>query len=42
MRVHAGQLADYVGVTAASRGALVYMTLGIVRWVEPSVGQESN
>lgn len=35
MRVHAGQLADYLRVTGASRGALVYMTPGIIRWVTP-------
>jgi len=36
MRVHAGQLEDYLRVTGAPRGALVYMTPGIVRWVTPS------
>ena len=35
MRVHAGQLADYLRVTSASRGALVYMTPGVIRWVTP-------
>ncbi len=35
MRVHAGQLADYLRVTGASRGALVYMTPGVIRWVTP-------
>jgi CRISPR-associated exonuclease Cas4 len=35
MRVHAGQLADYLRVTGASRGALVYMTAGVIRWVTP-------
>jgi ATP-dependent exoDNAse (exonuclease V) beta subunit len=39
MRIHAGQLADYLQVTGASRGAAVYMTIGTVRWVEPCVGQ---
>ncbi|TIQ75356.1 MAG: hypothetical protein E5X64_38600, partial [Mesorhizobium sp.] len=34
MRIHAGQLGDYLRTTGASRGALVYMTLGTVRWVE--------
>jgi ATP-dependent exoDNAse (exonuclease V) beta subunit len=38
MRIHAGQLEDYLRTTGASRGALVYMTLGTVRWVEPDVG----
>jgi CRISPR-associated exonuclease Cas4 len=33
MRVHAGQLEDYLRATAARQGALVYMTLGLVRWV---------
>jgi ATP-dependent exoDNAse (exonuclease V) beta subunit len=42
MRIHAGQLADYLQVTGASRGAVVYMTIGTVRWVEPSVGQGST
>lgn len=42
MRIHAGQLADYLQVTGASRGALVYMTPGTVRWVEPSVRLESR
>ena len=35
MRIHAGQLADYLRVTGASRGALVYMTPGVIRWVTP-------
>jgi len=35
MHVHAGQLADYLQVTSASRGALVYMTPGVIRWVTP-------
>jgi len=30
---HAGQLRDYMTATGASRGALVYMTPGIVQWV---------
>ncbi len=33
MRVHAGQLEDYLRVTGAPRGALVYMTPGVIRWV---------
>jgi hypothetical protein len=33
IRLHAGQLEDYLRVTAAPRGALVYMTPGLVRWV---------
>jgi ATP-dependent exoDNAse (exonuclease V) beta subunit len=33
MRLHAGQLEDYLRTTGAVRGALVYMTPGIVRWV---------
>jgi ATP-dependent exoDNAse (exonuclease V) beta subunit len=36
MRDHAGQLQDYLRVTSAPRGALVYMTPGVVRWVMPS------
>ncbi|MER9599306.1 hypothetical protein [Mesorhizobium sp. M0244] len=35
MRIHAGQLEDYLRTTGARRGALVYMTLGTVRWVQP-------
>ncbi|RUV68032.1 DNA helicase UvrD, partial [Mesorhizobium sp. M5C.F.Ca.IN.020.14.1.1] len=33
IRLHAGQLEDYLRATGASRGALVYMTPGLVRWV---------
>jgi hypothetical protein len=33
MRRHARQLEDYLGATGAPRGALVYMTAGVVRWV---------
>jgi CRISPR-associated exonuclease Cas4 len=33
MRVYADQLADYLRVTGAPRGALVYMTPGVIRWV---------
>jgi hypothetical protein len=33
MRIHAGQLEDCLRTTGVSRGALVYMTLGTVRWV---------
>jgi CRISPR-associated exonuclease Cas4 len=33
MHFHAGQLEDYLRVTDAARGALVYMTRGLVRWV---------
>jgi ATP-dependent exoDNAse (exonuclease V) beta subunit len=33
IRLHAGQLEDYLRVTGAPRGALVYMTPGLVRWV---------
>ncbi|WP_245277764.1 PD-(D/E)XK nuclease family protein [Mesorhizobium sp. L48C026A00] len=42
MRIHAGQLEDYLRTTGARRGALVYMTLGTVRWVEPGVRTERN
>ena len=38
VRIHAGQLQDYRHVTGAPRGALVYMTSGVVRWVERYVG----
>ena len=30
----AGQLLNYMTVSGASRGALVYMTPGMIRWVE--------
>jgi len=33
MRRHARQLEDYLRATGTARGALVYMTLGVVRWV---------
>jgi ATP-dependent exoDNAse (exonuclease V) beta subunit len=33
MRRHAHQLEDYLRATGGLRGALVYMTLGVVRWV---------
>ena|SRR5258708_2714935 len=33
VRLHAGQLQDYLRVTGAPRGALIYMTPGVVRWV---------
>jgi CRISPR-associated exonuclease Cas4 len=32
IRFHGGQLEDYLRVTGAPRGALVYMTPGLVRW----------
>lgn len=35
---HAGQIRDYLRVTAAHRGALVYMTSGKIRWVADTVG----
>jgi CRISPR-associated exonuclease Cas4 len=35
LRLHAGQLEDYLRATGAARGALVYMTTGTVRWVVP-------
>ena len=34
-QAHAGQLEDYLRGTDAARGALVYMTAGLVRWVTP-------
>lgn len=33
MRGYASQLGDYLRATGASRGALVYMTIGAVHWV---------
>jgi exodeoxyribonuclease-5/CRISPR-associated exonuclease Cas4 len=32
---HAAQLRDYLAVTGASRGAVVYMSAGHVSWIEP-------
>ena len=37
IRFHAGQLEDYLRATGAPRGALVYMTPGLVRWVDAGV-----
>lgn len=42
MRIHSGQLGDYLRATEADRGALVYMTLGTVRWVKPSIRAERS
>jgi CRISPR-associated exonuclease Cas4 len=36
IQAHAGQLMSYMTVSGASRGALVYMTSGTIRWVERS------
>ena len=33
IRLHTGQLEEYLRATGAPRGALVYMTPGLVRWV---------
>jgi ATP-dependent exoDNAse (exonuclease V) beta subunit len=33
MREHAGQLSEYLRAAGAPRGAIVYMTPGLVRWV---------
>jgi hypothetical protein len=33
MRRHSRQLEGYLRATGAFRGALVYMTAGVVRWV---------
>jgi CRISPR-associated exonuclease Cas4 len=38
IQIHIGQLREYMRATGAPRGALVYMTPGIVQWVEPSTG----
>jgi len=35
---HAGQLRDYLVVTGAERGAVVYMSSGHVSWIEPRSG----
>lgn len=32
---HAGQLSDYMHAAGVSRGAIVYMTPGLVRWITP-------
>lgn len=37
VRMHGSQLQDYLAVASAPRGALVYMTSGVVRWLESSV-----
>ena len=34
---YAGQLRDYLEATGAARGALVFMSLGEVVWVEPVI-----
>ncbi|WP_316193890.1 UvrD-helicase domain-containing protein [Bradyrhizobium sp. SZCCHNRI1029] len=34
VRIHCGQLKDYLRATKARRGALVYMTPGLVHWVK--------
>ncbi|MCA1367196.1 UvrD-helicase domain-containing protein [Bradyrhizobium sp. BRP14] len=33
LRGHARQLSDYLEATGAARGALVYMTPGVIRWI---------
>jgi hypothetical protein len=33
MRDHTAQLGDYLRATGAPRGAVVYMTNGVIRWV---------
>ena len=35
-KLYVGQLRDYLGATGAPRGALVFLTLGEVVWVEPA------
>ncbi|MBN9532177.1 MAG: UvrD-helicase domain-containing protein [Alphaproteobacteria bacterium] len=39
MRDHAAQLSDYLLATGAPRGAVVYMTNGVIRWVTASTPQ---
>ena len=34
---HAAQLRDYLVITGAERGAVVYMSSGHVSWIEPGV-----
>jgi hypothetical protein len=34
IQLHASQLRDYMRVTGSTRGALVYMTTGLVHWVK--------
>ena len=41
MREHARQLSDYLTAIGASRGALVYMTSGTIRWVRSLDGSAS-
>jgi hypothetical protein len=38
-RDHAAQLSDYLRATGVSRGAVVYMTSGVIRWVSASTSQ---
>jgi CRISPR-associated exonuclease Cas4 len=38
MRDHAGQLSEYLRAAGTPRGAIVYMTLGLVRWVSARLG----
>jgi ATP-dependent exoDNAse (exonuclease V) beta subunit len=35
IRDHTRQLLDYLAATRVPRGALVYMTPGVVRWISP-------
>jgi hypothetical protein len=39
IRLHAGQLEDYLRTTGAPRGMLVYMTPRVVRWVAERAGR---
>ena len=41
IRLHSGQLEDYLRAAGAARGALVYMTPGLVRWVVAREEQQS-
>jgi CRISPR-associated exonuclease Cas4 len=39
---HAAQLQDYLRATGAPRGALVYMTTGVVHWVETELALQAS
>ena len=42
VKLHALQIRDYLEATGAARGALVYMTPGVVRWVRRAEGETAS
>ncbi|RVK33830.1 UvrD-helicase domain-containing protein [Sinorhizobium meliloti] len=43
LRDHARQLSDYLEATGAARGALIYMTPGIIRWISaPKLSRDTQ